>query len=62
MTSTTPVAMTEKQKERAMRRRLIKRDWRMNKAVYLMAIPVIVYFIIFNYIPMGGILMAFQDY
>ena len=44
------------------RRRLIRRDWRMNKAVYLMAIPVIVYFIIFNYIPMGGILMAFEDY
>ena len=45
-----------------MKRRLIKRDWRMNKAVYLMAVPVIVYFIIFNYIPMGGILMAFEDY
>jgi putative aldouronate transport system permease protein len=56
------VALTDKQKERAMKIRLIKRDWRMNKAVYLMAIPVIAYFIIFNYIPMGGILMAFEDY
>ena len=27
-----------------------------------MAVPVIVYFFIFNYIPMGGILMAFEDY
>jgi putative aldouronate transport system permease protein len=62
MTQTTPVALTDKQKERAMKIRLIKRDWRMNKAVYLMAIPVIAYFIIFNYIPMGGILMAFEDY
>ncbi len=62
MTKTEPLAMTEKQKEKAMRKRLIKRDWRMNKAVYLMAIPVIAYFIIFNYIPMGGILMAFEDY
>lgn len=62
MTQTTPVALTEKQKEKAMRKRLIKRDWRMNKAVYLMAVPVIAYFIIFNYIPMGGILMAFEDY
>lgn len=48
--------------EKRMRRALIKRDWRMNKAVYLMALPVIAYFIIFNYIPMGGIAMAFQNY
>ena len=27
-----------------------------------MAVPVIVYFFILNYIPMGGILMAFEDY
>ena len=44
------------------RRRLIRRTGRMNKRVYLMAVPVIVYFFIFNYIPMGGILMAFEDY
>lgn len=44
------------------RSRLIKRDLRMNWTVYLMALPVIAYFIIFNYIPMGGIVMAFQDY
>lgn len=34
----------------------------MNWSVYLMALPVLVYFIIFNYIPMGGVLMAFQDF
>ncbi len=62
MTTGSTVSLTEKQKEKAMRHRLIKRDWRMNWAVYLMAIPVIVYFVIFNYIPMGGILMAFEDY
>ena len=61
-TNASPASLTEKQREKAMKRRLIKRDWRMNKAVYLMAVPVIVYFIIFNYIPMGGILMAFEDY
>ena len=61
-TNASPASLTEKQREKAMKRRLIKRDWRMNKAVYLMAVPGIVYFIIFNYIPMGGILMAFEDY
>lgn len=45
-----------------LRRALMKRDWRMNKAVYLMAVPVLAYFIIFNYIPMGGIVMAFQNF
>lgn len=34
----------------------------MNWSVYLMALPVLLYFIIFNYIPMGGVIMAFQDF
>lgn len=37
-------------------------DLKMNKWLYLLAIPVIVYFVVFNYVPMGGILMAFEDY
>ena len=61
MTNSSAAPATEKQRERAMKMKLIKRDWRINKAVYLMALPVLAYFIIFNYIPMGGILMAFQD-
>lgn len=44
------------------RKKTIHRDLRMNYSVYLMAIPVIVYFFIFHYMPMGGIIMAFQDY
>lgn len=47
---------------RKSRSRLIKRDLRMNWTVYIMAIPVVAYFIIFNYIPMGGVVMAFQDF
>lgn len=53
---------TDKHREKALKKKLIKRDLRMNWAVYLMALPVVAYFIIFNYIPMGGILMAFEDY
>lgn len=37
-------------------------DFKMNRWLYIMAVPIIVYFIVFNYAPMGGLLMAFQDY
>lgn len=30
--------------------------------IYLMAVPAIVFFIVFSYMPMFGLLMAFQDY
>jgi putative aldouronate transport system permease protein len=39
-----------------------KRDFGMNWGVYLLFLPVLVYFIIFNYLPMFGIVMAFQDF
>jgi putative aldouronate transport system permease protein len=39
-----------------------KRDWSMNKGVYLIFIPIAAYFIIFNYLPMFGIVMAFEDF
>ena len=41
---------------------IVARDFRANRAVYLMALPLIAYFIIFNYIPMTGIIMAFQKF
>ncbi len=37
-------------------------DIRRNTAVYLMALPILAYFIIFSYIPMTGVVMAFQHY
>lgn len=40
----------------------LAKDWKKNKVIYLMFLPLAVYFIIFNYIPMAGILMAFEDY
>jgi putative aldouronate transport system permease protein len=33
-----------------------------NKFLYLMILPGLLYFIIFKYIPMGGLIIAFQDY
>ncbi len=38
-----------------------KKIWK-NRALYVMMIPVLAYFIVFCYAPMGGIVMAFQKY
>ncbi|WP_390409150.1 ABC transporter permease [Lacticaseibacillus jixiensis] len=37
-------------------------DFKQNKVKYLMILPVIIYFIVFAYRPMYGVLIAFQDY
>ncbi|MBQ6383549.1 MAG: sugar ABC transporter permease [Clostridia bacterium] len=39
-----------------------KKDFQKNGLVYLLYLPILVYFIIFNYIPMAGVMMAFEDY
>lgn len=39
-----------------------KKDFRKNKAVYLLFLPVFIYFLVMNYLPMFGITMAFQDF
>ncbi len=43
-------------------RSIIKKDYLANKYVYLMAVPVVAFYIIFNYMPMYGVLIAFKDY
>ena len=40
----------------------LKLDLKNHWQIYLMALPVFAYFLIFNYIPMVGIVMAFQKY
>lgn len=37
-------------------------DFAHNKAIYLVFLPVLIYFIIFAYLPMFGIVMSFQNY
>jgi putative aldouronate transport system permease protein len=49
-------------KEKAYRQRVWLRLFREYKYHYFLLLPGIVYFIIFKYVPMGGILIAFQDY
>ena len=38
------------------------RDFRINKYLYLMMIPVVAYYLIFHYAPMYGALIAFKEY
>ena len=45
-----------------MNKQTIKKDWIHNRSVYLLAIPIFLYFIIWNYLPMVGIALAFEDY
>lgn len=40
----------------------IRSDFKRNKMVYFLMLPVLVYFIIFNYIPMVGVVMGFQQF
>lgn len=39
-----------------------RRDFAKNKSLYFIALPLIAYFLIFNYGPMFGLVMAFQDF
>ena len=40
----------------------IKKDFKVNRLLYIMAFPVMVYFIIFHYIPIWGLVISFQDF
>ncbi len=40
----------------------IVKDFRKNKMVYLMAVPMVVFLVLFRYLPMLGIAIAFQDF
>jgi putative aldouronate transport system permease protein len=41
---------------------IIRKDFIKHKYVYLMAVPILAYYIIFCYIPMYGVSIAFQDF
>ncbi|NTV90155.1 MAG: sugar ABC transporter permease [Clostridiales bacterium] len=40
----------------------VRKDFKLHKMVYLILAPVIIYFIVFNYIPMAGIVLAFEKF
>ena len=41
---------------------MLKADFRLNKTLYLLFLPVAIYYIIFCYGPMYGAIIAFMDY
>lgn len=41
---------------------LLKKDLIINKGIYFMLIPVVIYYFVFHYWPMYGALIAFKDY
>ena len=59
-----PVAARKEQRmqRRQDRHRRWVKDMKKDYPIYLLFIPIAVFFIIFNYVPMFGILMAFEDY
>lgn len=40
----------------------LKRDWKRNKALYFLVLPVLLFYILFHYRPMYGAVIAFFDY
>jgi putative aldouronate transport system permease protein len=42
--------------------RTIAKDFKMNKIVIFMAIPVVAWYFIFHYMPMGGLIIAFKNF
>lgn len=43
-------------------RRSFRKDIRRYRQIYLILIPVLAYYVIFHYIPMGGVIIAFQNF
>ena len=48
--------------ERVLRKKEIKSDFSRNKGIYLLLVPVILYYLIFAYGPLYGALIAFKDF
>lgn len=44
------------------KKRTWAKDFKMNKWLYVLAVPVFLYFFVFNYLPMFGLVMAFEDF
>lgn len=40
----------------------LRADWVRNRSLYILVVPVIVFYILFNYKPIYGAIIAFQDY
>lgn len=41
---------------------IVLRDFRLNKGLYLMVLPVVVYYVLFHYLPIYGSIIAFKEF
>ncbi|MFC7678843.1 ABC transporter permease [Paenibacillus sp. GCM10028914] len=54
--------MSDRKEQAKWKRRLTIRSWTKNWELYLLFLPVIAYFVIFHYIPMYGVQIAFKNF
>lgn len=54
--------MKEKKLQKGSRKYIMAKDFRRNKMLYLMVLPVVAFYILFSYVPMSGIIIAFKEY
>lgn len=40
----------------------VKKDWRQNRSLYFLVLPVVIFYVLFAYKPMYGALIAFKDF
>ena len=62
MKSTQALTSTRRAAPRAGFWQIIVKDFRRNKYIYLMLLPVVAYYVIFHYVPMYGSQIAFKDF
>lgn len=58
-------AVVDEETKAEIKARNRKKKWadiKKNRALYLMILPGLLYFLVFKYAPMGGLIIAFQDY
>ncbi|MGO4936026.1 ABC transporter permease [Fundicoccus sp. Sow4_H7] len=58
-------AVVDEESKAEIKARNRKKKWadiKKNRALYLMILPGLLYFLVFKYAPMGGLIIAFQDY
>jgi putative aldouronate transport system permease protein len=61
-TNTTAAAIAIKRTETAAKRAAIRQKWRRSLTLDAMLLPAVILVFIFSYIPMAGLVIAFQDY
>lgn len=62
MRSSAPALKEAPRKSRKFTWTNIKKDFIKNWPLFVMVLPAIIFYVIFHYIPMGGLLMAFENY